>query len=318
MNLFVVGQACGGAVLKCLSEKVSQLQNAECREECLSEKVSQLQNAECREEVLYFERRLQNAGCGGGGVFIERWYELSVGVFPESFTFTPCLDMPLQQSCKDDAGIYCGSYEVTFESTQKSPVRTMQACAVAWLLCLPPLLLSSLIPSLPHIASLCNRRTVEDPALDVPLQQACKGDTDMYCGPWRIQPWTCLCSRRARTTRTCTVALMPATPASLLPDPFPLCNRRTVEDPALDVPLQQACKDDADMYCGAGAGYAGRDHSRTLSCLRQNRKKLSAKCKAEELRFTAMEVGAVRCCACEMECGGGVCGEGQQSHSRLY
>ncbi|CAI5995094.1 unnamed protein product [Closterium sp. NIES-64] len=69
--------------------------------------------------------------------------------------------------------------------------------------------------------------------------------------------------------------------------------RRTVEDPALDVPLQQACKDDADMYCGAGAGYAGRDHSRTLSCLRQNRKKLSAKCKAEELRFTAMEPHAL-------------------------
>ncbi|CAI5512031.1 unnamed protein product [Closterium sp. Naga37s-1] len=70
--------------------------------------------------------------------------------------------------------------------------------------------------------------------------------------------------------------------------------RRTVEDPALDVPLQQACKDDADMYCGAGAGYAGRDHSRTLSCLRQNRKKLSAKCKAEELRFTAMEASDIR------------------------
>ncbi|CAI5474497.1 unnamed protein product [Closterium sp. Yama58-4] len=70
--------------------------------------------------------------------------------------------------------------------------------------------------------------------------------------------------------------------------------RRQVEDPALDVPLQQACKDDADMYCGAGAGYAGRDHSRTLSCLRQNRKKLSAKCKAEELRFTAMEASDIR------------------------
>ncbi|CAI5492080.1 unnamed protein product [Closterium sp. Naga37s-1] len=136
------GQACGGAVLKCLSEKVSQLQNAE-----------------CREEVFYFERR-----------------------------------------------------------------------------------------------------TVEDPALDVPLQQACKDDADMYCG---------VCPH-------CHFHLL------------------TVEDPALDVPLQQACKDDADMYCGAGAGYAGRDHSRTLSCLRQNRKKLSAKCKAEELRFTAMEVGAVR------------------------
>eukprot|EP00475_Leptophrys_vorax_P034699 TRINITY_DN5634_c2_g2_i4.p1 TRINITY_DN5634_c2_g2~~TRINITY_DN5634_c2_g2_i4.p1 ORF type:complete len:508 (-),score=34.65 TRINITY_DN5634_c2_g2_i4:130-1485(-) len=70
--------------------------------------------------------------------------------------------------------------------------------------------------------------------------------------------------------------------------------RREVEDAGLDVPLQRACKDDVETFCGGGGGYAGRDHSKVLSCLRTNRKRLSAKCREEELRFTAMEASDIR------------------------
>ena len=57
-------------------------------------------------------------------------------------------------------------------------------------------------------------------------------------------------------------------------------------DISLDVPLQAACRADLDKFCPK----ISRDHTRTLACLRNNRDSLTKACKAEELRFSEMEV----------------------------
>lgn len=60
------------------------------------------------------------------------------------------------------------------------------------------------------------------------------------------------------------------------------------KDPlSFNVPLKKACSDDLLNLCPS----IGMDHSRQLACLRGQRDKLSESCKAEELRFSEMEVG---------------------------
>ncbi|GJP36222.1 hypothetical protein CLOM_g20753, partial [Closterium sp. NIES-68] len=63
------------------------------------------------------------------------------------------------------------------------------------------------------------------------------------------------------------------------------------KDPlSLDVPLQAACKGDLGALCPD----VGRDHGRSLTCLRSKRDKLSAACKKEEMRFSVMEASDIR------------------------
>ena len=59
------------------------------------------------------------------------------------------------------------------------------------------------------------------------------------------------------------------------------------KDPlSFDAPLKKACADDLTLLCPNER----RDHSRQLACLRAQHDKLSETCKAEELRFSEMEV----------------------------
>ncbi|CAI7772384.1 unnamed protein product [Closterium sp. NIES-54] len=63
------------------------------------------------------------------------------------------------------------------------------------------------------------------------------------------------------------------------------------KDPlSLDVPLQAACKGDLQSLCPD----VGRDHGRSLACLRGKRDQLSAACRKEEMRFSVMEASDIR------------------------
>eukprot|EP00897_Mesotaenium_endlicherianum_P000593 jgi/Mesen1/10534/ME000083S10041 len=63
-----------------------------------------------------------------------------------------------------------------------------------------------------------------------------------------------------------------------------------VADVRMDVPLQTACKGDLAKLCPD----VSKDHSRTLTCLRGQREKLSEDCKEEEMRFSIMEASDIR------------------------
>jgi len=65
--------------------------------------------------------------------------------------------------------------------------------------------------------------------------------------------------------------------------------KREVADIQLDVPLQQACKEDLAQLCPS----VSKDYAKTLSCLRNDRDALSPECKDEELRFSTMEVRCI-------------------------
>ncbi|CAI7856614.1 unnamed protein product [Closterium sp. NIES-53] len=81
------------------------------------------------------------------------------------------------------------------------------------------------------------------------------------------------------------------------------------KDPlSLDVPLQAACKGDLQSLCPD----VGRDHGRSLACLRGKRDQLSAACRKEEMRFSVMEASDIRITPSLMN----ACGQELQSFCR--